>query len=90
MIDSLCIAMCEDLLPILSMGDVDICKDPLCINSAFCAAICGGALCVEAMQDSLRSEICDDPHRIEETEVSDCIDICEVLLCIEPFRIVDW
>ena len=85
MIDSLSIAMCKDLIPILSMGDVDICKDPLCINSDFCVAICGGALCVEAMEDSLRSEICDDPHRIEETEVSDCNDICEVPLCIEPF-----
>ena len=80
MIGSLCVAICEDLLPILSMEDVDIC-------SAFCV-ICTGSLCIEAMEDSLRNEIRDDPLRIEETDVSVSTDICEFLL-IEPFQYVD-
>ena len=79
MIQSLYVAICKDLLPILSMEDVDNCKDHFCIGNAFYVSICGGFFCNKAMEDLPCSEV-RWPQWHSGDQGSPWTDNCEILL----------
>ena len=86
MIESLCVVICKELLPILSMEDVDDCKDHFCIGNAFYVSICGGSFSIEAIKDSLCSEV----NGNQETKVLFALIIVRFSSLHLSFSILDW
>ena len=80
MIESLCVAICKDLLPILSMEDVDNCKTTFALAIPFMFQFVEGSFALKQWKFlyAMRS---DCPNCIQETEVLFAL-IIDFPLCI--------